>query len=84
MSFGTRVSVRCGTKVMQMETPSKALSFHSNLSEWSSLVLMTGLYCDWLSCEIVQAEGYNLARRSAVPLVEYFTASRRIVVPSSV
>jgi hypothetical protein len=34
---------------MQMATPSKALSFHSSFSEWPSLVLMTGLYCNWLS-----------------------------------
>jgi len=68
---------------MQMETPSKALSFRSCLSEWSSLVLMTGIK-DWLSWEIVQAEGYCLARCSAVPMGEYFPAFRRIEVPSSV
>jgi len=67
---------------MQMETPSKALSFR-NISEWSSLVLTTGI-TDWLSWEIVQAEGYSLARCSAVPLGEYLPAFRRIVMPSPV
>lgn len=77
------VSVCCGTKAMQMEIPSKALSFRTGLTEWSSLVLMTGI-TDWPSWETVQAEGYSLARCSAMPLEEYFPAFRRIVVPSSV